>query len=241
MAGVRLGVGVGHAHQDADLAARIGGAGDEPLAAIDHVVVAVPADPGADVGRIRARDVGLGHGEAGADLPVQEGRKPLLALPGRREQVQKLHVAGVGGGAVEDFRGPDHPAHDLGERGVLEVGKARARLIVPEARQEQVPETLCARAGLERLDHRRRPGAGFDLALPGADLGHDLLVHEGLQPGPQRLDLRRIGEVHDLLSPTSGRADWHSARGLASLGRSGGRAPLEAQAAWRSVARPLLT
>ena len=49
-------------------------AGDPPLAAVEHVVVAVALDPQLDVGGVRARHAGLGHRERRADLAVEQRR-----------------------------------------------------------------------------------------------------------------------------------------------------------------------
>ena len=56
-------LGVGLAHRDQELAARVERAGGPPLAAGDDVLVAVALDPGGDVGRVRGGDVRLGHRE----------------------------------------------------------------------------------------------------------------------------------------------------------------------------------
>ncbi|MNJ67619.1 hypothetical protein D3C77_638070 [compost metagenome] len=68
---VRLGGGIGLAHHDQQPAVRVRGVGDEPLATIDHVIVAVTADQRLDIGGVGRRYVRLGHGEGGADLPLE--------------------------------------------------------------------------------------------------------------------------------------------------------------------------
>ena len=135
---VPVGVGVGLAHDDEDLALGVHRAGDPPLAAVDDVVVAVAhgcacamlvasllATSGsviANAERISPRSNGFSH------------RSCCSALP---NWAQHLHVAGVGRRAVEDGRGEaDAAAGDLGERGVLEVRQAGAVL----AGQEDVPQ-----------------------------------------------------------------------------------------------------
>ena len=97
-------VGVAATHEDRDAAARVAGAGDPPLAAVDDVLVAVARDAGADVGGIRRGDVGLGHREAGANLAGEQRLEPLPLLLGRAVADQHFHVAGVGRGAVEHLR-----------------------------------------------------------------------------------------------------------------------------------------
>ena len=63
--------GIGLAHEDDNLAARIAGAGGPPFAAVDDVVVAVAHDADCDVGGIRRGDGRFGHRKGGADLAAQ--------------------------------------------------------------------------------------------------------------------------------------------------------------------------
>jgi glyoxylase-like metal-dependent hydrolase (beta-lactamase superfamily II) len=58
---VRVRGRVGLAHHDEDLAPRVGGPADPPLAAVDHVVVTVPGYPGRNVRGIRGRHIRFGH------------------------------------------------------------------------------------------------------------------------------------------------------------------------------------
>ena len=117
-------------------------------------------------------------------------------------------------------------------RPMISASGAYSRLVsrVPgsssrETGQEQVPEPLGARRGLERLDHRRREDARLDLVLPGADLRHDPLLHEPPEPGAQLLDLRRIGEIHRCPPDRDGRrlaqapAPWPVAPGCPNAKR----------------------
>ncbi len=50
---IRVGVGIGDAHEHREFAARVERAAREPLVAVDHVVVALAFDARRDVGRIR--------------------------------------------------------------------------------------------------------------------------------------------------------------------------------------------
>ena len=128
LAPVPLGVRVGHAHDDQQLAARRHRPRRPPLAPVDHVVVAVALDAGGDVRRVRGRDVGLGHRERRPDPPVEQRIQPARLLLRRAEQREQLHVPRVGRRAVERLR--SHPrvaAGDLGQRRVLQVGQARRR------------------------------------------------------------------------------------------------------------------
>ena len=165
LAPVPLGVGIGDAHDDQQLAARRHRPGGPPLASVDDVVVAVALDPRRDVRRVRGCDVGLGHGERRPDPPVQERIQPARLLLRRAEQREQLHVPGVGRRAVERLRShPRAAAGDLGERRVLQVGEPGAAVV--DRRQEQVPQAALARLRLELLDHRRRAPGSRPTARP---------------------------------------------------------------------------
>ncbi|MOA30903.1 hypothetical protein D3C78_1520240 [compost metagenome] len=119
-----FGVGLAHGHEHG--ATGVGGAGNPPLAAVDHVLVALAFDARLDVGRIARGHVGLGHGEGRADLAFEQGLEParlvgLIAVAGNG-----FHIAGVGCRAVERFRAPWHAAHDFRQRCVFLVGEPRA-------------------------------------------------------------------------------------------------------------------
>ncbi len=191
-----LGVRIGLAHDDQEPAVGMRGVGDEPLASVDHVVVAVAADQRLDVGGVGRRHVRLGHGEGRADLAVQQRLEPALALLRRGEQVQQLHVAGVRRVAVEHFGSPVHAPHDLRQRRVFQVAQPGARLVFAKRWQEQVPQSLLPRQRLQVLHERHGVLAGSDFRVPGADARHDVVVHEGLQLLPQGLHTRAVGEVH---------------------------------------------
>ena len=117
-------VGIGLAHHDQQLAALVHRTRGVPLAAVDHVVVAVAADRGLDVGRIAGRHRRLGHRESRTDLAGQQRHQPIALLRRRAVLRQHLHVAGIGRRAVEDLGRPQHPAHDLLDRCVLQVAQA---------------------------------------------------------------------------------------------------------------------
>ena len=74
--GVAGRIRVGLAHGDVDGATRIAGARCPPLAAVDHVVIAIAFDARGDVGGIAGGDIGLGHGEGRADLALKQGFEP---------------------------------------------------------------------------------------------------------------------------------------------------------------------
>jgi hypothetical protein len=119
---VPFGLGVGLAHEDGDLAARVAGAGAPPFAAVDHIVVAVSHDFGLNVGGVGRSHFGLGHGEARANLAGQQRLEPAVLLLGRAVLRQHFHVARVGRRAIEHFGGHGRAAHDLAQRGVFQIG-----------------------------------------------------------------------------------------------------------------------
>ena len=207
-----LGVGVGLAHHDQDATVRMRGIGDEPLPAVDDVVVAVAPDRCGDVGRVRRRHIRFGHRERRADLAVEQGHQPLRALRGGGEHVQQFHVAGVRRIAVERLRGPRHPAHDLGQRRVLEVAQARAGFVVAQVRQEHVPQPLGTGQRLQVVHERHRIVAGMHFVAPGAQAWNDVVVHERAHALAQRFDLRGIGEIHSFLSRLGAEAHDQSAK-----------------------------
>jgi hypothetical protein len=190
-------VGIGLAHHDHDLAARIEDSRRPPLQAVDHVVVAVAADLGADVGGVRRRHLGLGHRERRADLPVEQRLEPALLLLGVPVARDHLHVPGVGRGAVEHLGREPDAAHHLAQRRVLEVGEAGA---VTALGQEEVPEPGRARLALQLLDDRRDlPAIGAErahLLVVGLLVGVDVLVHEARELLERELGLVAVGEIH---------------------------------------------
>ncbi len=196
--------GVGFAHDDGDLAARIAGAGGPPLAPVDHIVVAVLLDACLDVGGVRGGDRRLGHQEGRADFAVHQRAQPLVLLGLRPVAVQHLHVASVGRGAVEHLGRPGQAAHLLGAEGVFEVAEAGALvfavIMLGRGRQEHVPQPLGPGLGLQVLDDLRRlPAIGSErlhLRLVGRGSGADVGVDEAGDPvAPAALPLGKR-EVH---------------------------------------------
>ena len=92
------------AHDDQHLALGPQGIRGEPLAPVQHVLVTVAVDPQSDIGRVGAGDLGLGHRERRADFAFEQRRQVLLLDPLGAIEVQDLHVAGVGSGAVQRLR-----------------------------------------------------------------------------------------------------------------------------------------
>ena len=133
LATVRIGVGVGEPHHDGHLATTRGGARAEPFPTGDPILVTFANDAGADVGGIRAGDIGLGHREAGSNLAIQQWRQPGRFLLGGAELVEDLHVPRVWRRAVDGL-GCDlwAPPRDLGKRGVVENGQIGPELGIGE-------------------------------------------------------------------------------------------------------------
>ncbi len=123
-------VGVCLAHDDGDLAAVGHGSGGPPLGAVDHVLVAFAADFALDVGGVGGCNVGLGHGEAGADLAGQQGLQPLFLMFFTAVALDCFHIAGIRRAAVEDLRSDGGAAHDFAEVAVLLVVQTGAALAV---------------------------------------------------------------------------------------------------------------
>ena len=191
---------VGLTHEYQDFAAWISGAGGPPLAAVDHVVIAVAHDGGLDVRGIARRHVGLGHGEGRTDPPLEQRREPACLLLGSGVAGQHFHVARVGGGAIECLRCEMRTSHDLAQGRVLEIGEARAVLGV---RQEQIPQILRPRLLLQLLhDRSGPPGIAaaprlFHFRLEERLGRVDVSLHETLQPLLQEAYLVTVGEIHD--------------------------------------------
>ena len=200
-AGIRL------AHDDEDRAVGVHGPGDPPLAPIDDVVVAVAHDRRRDIGGIRRGHVRLRHGERRADLAGEQRIQPAALLLIVAREDEHLHVARVRRGTVEG-RGCERraAAHDLGQRGVLQVGEprtvwagrvGRAAAVRPPG-EEQIPQPRLTGLRLQVEQERHAapcPAVGqrIDLLEVGALLGVDVRVHErrqalaiGLRRGVER-------------------------------------------------------
>ncbi len=203
-----------------------------PFAAVDHVMIAVADDRRLDVGRIRRRDIRLGHREGRADLAAQQRLEPALLLRVGRVANEHFHVAGVRRVAVERLRRDPRPAHDLAQRRVFEVGEPGAEV---GFRQEQVPQARRARLGLQCLhDLRRDPriAAPSVLLHLGGEHGFrrvDVLVHEARDARGEVLHFGRVLEVHvnalrnPAVAPFSTRHRRPGARGFPARMRSGSR------------------
>jgi hypothetical protein len=178
---------VGLAHDDEYLAALVHGPGDKPLAAVQHPLVALLPDTQLDIGGIRRGHLGFGHGIRGADIPVEQGRQPLLLLGRGTVFHEHFHVAGIRGVAVEHLRRPKYPPHDLRQGRIIEIAEA---VVVAELgmgrRNKQVPQARGLRLGLEVVHDRQVIEAavrGGQLLGVSVLIGKNVFFHECLELG----------------------------------------------------------
>src|SRR5262249_49858793 len=143
----------------------------------------------------------------------------------------RLHVAGVGSGAVEDFRRPFHATHDLAERRVFEVGERAAVGL----RAPQVPQSRGARFRLQLLDDRHDFPAlvASRVLVPLVLVRIDVLAHERAHALAQVLHRGRVIEVHAALLNIF--STWRQPS--SAMGRA--RAPVSR--AWSEAAVPSTT
>ena len=196
---VRRGVGVGLAHHDEDLAVRVHRPGDPPLAPVEHVVVAVALDAQGDVGGVarrprRARSWRTPSGSrpraaGAATCPAARACRTSSAPPCCRCRAPSSCTPRDAIAAA---------AHDLGQRRVLEVGQARAPLLV---RLEQVPQPTLARPRPSAPPSPPAGGAGCRwraiCCLVHGLVRVDALVHEVEQLLSVLVAAVGEGEVHD--------------------------------------------
>ena len=198
-------IGIGLAHQDEDLAARVHRARGPPLPGVDDIArIALAADRRLDVGRVGGGDRRLGHRKRRADLALEQRLQPALLLFLRAIADQRFHIAGIGRRAVEDLGCDRRAAQDLAERRVFEVCQPGA---VFAFRQEQVPQTGGARLLFQLLhDRRNLPARGLLVELLFKNLlGRvDVLLHKGAHFCLEALHLLRRLEIHWRL-PVRGR------------------------------------
>ena len=138
---------VRHRHHDREVGT-VGTCG-EPLLTGDHVVVAVLHGHRVHQHRVAARLLGLGHREAAAHLAFDERSQEALALLGIGEQVQDLHVAGVGRLRVEHIVPQRGASECLAEQTVLEH---RQPLTAPLDRMVRRPQAHLAHTPLRVRD-----------------------------------------------------------------------------------------
>jgi hypothetical protein len=178
----RLGVGHRHDHRQG----RPVGGGGVPLLAVDDVVVTVADGSGRHHHRVRARHLGLGHRETGADLAGDQRSQPAGLLRLGAVLVEDLDVAGVGGVAAEDVVAQRRDTQRLGDQAVVDQPEAHAAVLPRVVRRPEahLPD---------------RPAHLLDLGLEARErLGEEeplerqhLPAHELVDHAEGRLDLLR--------------------------------------------------
>ncbi len=158
----RAGV-VGLGHDDGKRGAF--GTGDEPLAAVDLVVIAIPAGGGGQHRRVRPGPRRrLGHAEARTDFSRGKRTQPSLLVHGRGDRLEQMHVALVRREDVErngsERRVAGFPRTRWRDRRAREPCR---RTRSPRAVKEVPPRVLSRSApgAIRRWDHARAPGIRF--------------------------------------------------------------------------------
>ena len=170
------------------------GVGDEPLVAVDDPLVAVLVGAGLDERRVRARHLGLGHGEAAhGPALAQRAQVALLLLVGAPVQ-QRVHVALVGRLAVED-PGPQPRLGRLGlDHGQLDVAEPHAAPLLGHVREPDA-RLLRLLAQPERIVRRYSSRSSFVGRRSRSSAGLDDVVDERADPEAELLELGGEGEV----------------------------------------------
>jgi hypothetical protein len=189
-----------HRHADGERGAL--GAGDEPLASVDRPAASDSLGPGH-----QHRGIGagtwrrLGHGEAGADLSRRQRLEVASALRVVGDDVEEVHVALVGGGAVHRRRSEQSVAGLLeDDRGAPHVEPVAAEL----GRQLRGEDARLLRPGLQLSPQVRFESVRGMVACLGRDRHlADEITHALGQIG----DLRRHLEVdHRAVQPPSAKS-----------------------------------
>ena len=173
--GADVGGGDGKDH----VGVRLGGVGDEDLAAVEQVVVALVHGGGLGAAGVGA-GVGLGQAE-GADLltPGQGHQVLLLLLLGAEGEDGPGAQGHVGG--ENDARAAVHPGQLLHGDGIADGVQPRAAVLlgIGDAHQAHLPQLLHC-FGRELVGLIQREGDGLHLFLgKGPDLGAQLLMRLG--------------------------------------------------------------
>ena len=193
-------IGVGLAHEDENLAARVAHARGPPFAAVDDVFIPVAHDAGLDIGGIGRGHGGFGHGKAGTNLAFEQRLQPFLLLLRRAIAGQHLHIAGVRRRTIKDFRAPMHPAHDFRQGSIFKVSQAVAVLTL---RQKQVPQPGTLGLFFQLFDNRWDLPAvrtGVQLVLKRLLVRIDVILHKLRDLFSQVLYFRGKIKIHVCLS-----------------------------------------
>ncbi len=154
------------------------GIGREPLATGNHILITVAHSPGLQIGWIRARRIRLRHRKATANVAIEQGGKPLLALLRGGKFGQDLHISGVRCVTIKHLRRHGATPHNLTQRCILQVGQPSSESTV---RQKEIPQALVLSFLLEVVNDsgmmKRIPG-GRDFFFNGLFIRIDIGIHE---------------------------------------------------------------
>ena len=181
---IRMDVRIGHRHHDQEV--RHGPVGCEPLVPVDDPLVAIPDRRRPQQRWIRSSGVGLGHGEGGAQIPIQERLQPPLPVrlvPAHlHPHRQQLRVPRIRRVVAEHHRRQRRLPQDL-------VHQPQPHLPEPHAaqrrRQVRRPQPLRLDLLLQRPDHDPHLVVR---QIQGLER-EDLLAHEAAHPLQLLLEL----------------------------------------------------
>ena len=158
---------------------------------VDHPLVPVAHGAGPQERRIRAGDLGLGHGEERAHVAGDERAEEAALLVVRPEQVEDLRVARVRRLAAEHELRVRRAADLLVEARVVEEPEPRASRVRRHVRR---PQAGVARASAQLVEERR----GSVVLAPDRGLVRiDVLLHEGAVAVARLEVLGREDRRHD--------------------------------------------
>ena len=202
------GIGIALAHDDVDGAAWVARARNPPLVAIDHVLITLALNTGADIGGVARCHLRLGHRKGGADLAIEQRLEPTVTVLLRTIAGNGFHIARIRCRAVEHFGGPAYTAHDFSQRCVFLIRQActlHPCNLGGVLRQKQVPQALLLGLVLQAFNQLQgrpalaRLGIGFQLLLKGFLIRVDVRIHETQQARLQFLGLGGVIKIHGSL------------------------------------------
>ena len=188
----------------------------EPLASVDHPLVAVEDRGRLELRGVGRRDRGLGHPEALDDVAVDERPEVTVAPLGRGELVQHQRVL-QGAGAEHPDRGL-RETDDLVDVDVVEERHASAADLL---RVTDRPETLGLGLGAQ-LGHEGGTGIAGDPPRVHLLLARDdPLLHELEEPVADRADVLGNGKIHArVASPLDGHGKGFRTAQRSAAGRA---------------------
>ena len=195
----RVGVQVGLADDGVDAA--VAAVGDEHLAPVHDIVVAVADGARLDGGHVRAR-VRLGDAEGGAPFALRHDGQEALLLVGRAEGVDHVRDEEM---RVQHTR-EAHPALGqlLDEQGVGLRARAAAAVLLRDGRAEEPELAHLRHEGVRVLVGEFEFGRG----------GHDFPLHEIADGGDERALV--FGQLHERLGTEGERGEYSRSRACAA-------------------------